>query len=174
LTQIFIFFSASLSCFRQNPINNEFGYFYKFKKFVSGVKWTVRIWGIFIFALQIVANFVVIWVLLHMKSLSKANLFILSLAFSDLLSGVTSGQLKYVDLNLKQIAAVGGYREDPGRTDFGLSKGMAYFYITLEFLTTMTTWMNISLFAMLRYLCICLDKDFKCRFSTYSRLKIFR
>ena len=174
MTQIFIFFSASLSCFRQNPINNEFGYFYKFKKFVSGVKWTVRIWGIFIFALQIVANFVVIWVLLHMKSLSKANLFILSLAFSDLLSGVTSGQLKYIDINLKQITAVGGYREDPGRTDFGLSKGMAYFYITLEFLTTMTTWMNISLFAMLRYLCICLDKDFKCRFSTYSRLKIFR
>jgi len=113
----------------------------------QGVKWTVRIWGILIFALQIAANFVVIWVLLHMKSLSKANLFILSLAFSDLLSGVTS--------------AVGGYREDPGRTDFGLSKGIAYFYITLEFLTTMTTWMNISLFAMLRYLCICLDKDFK-------------
>lgn len=67
------------------------------KKYFSGVKWTVRIWGILIFALQIVANFVVIWVLLHMKSLSKANLFILSLAFSDLLSGVTSGQLKYID-----------------------------------------------------------------------------
>ena len=64
-------------------------------KCFSGVKWTVRIWGFLIFALQIVANFVVIWVLLHMKSLSKANLFILSLAFSDLLSGVTSSKLKY-------------------------------------------------------------------------------
>ena len=111
-----------------------------------------------------------------MKSLSKANLFILSLAFSDLLSGVTSGQLEFICFffNLKQIAAVGGYREDPGRTDFGLSKGIAYFYITLEFLTTMTTWMNISLFAMLRYLCICLDKDFKCGFSTQSQVEIFR
>ena len=99
-------------------------------------------------------------------------------AFSDLLSGVTSSKLKYIDFsNLKLITAVGGYREDPGRTAFGLSKGMAYFYITLEFLTTMTTWMNISLFAMLRYLCICLDKDFKCRFSTYSQdvsIKIIR
>ena len=56
-----------------------------------GVKWTIRIWGIIIFAMQLFANSAVIWVLLHMKSMSKANLFILSLAFSDLLSGVASG-----------------------------------------------------------------------------------
>ena len=59
---------------------------------------------------QLSGNSTMIWVLIFRCKLTKANTFILSLAVSDLVSGLAS--------------IIGGYREDLGRLEFRWPQGL--------------------------------------------------
>ena len=72
--------------------------------------------------LQLLGNGTMVWILIFRNKLTKSNAFILSLAFSDLLSGLGG--------------IIGIYREDLGRVEYNWPVFTNYVYVIIEFSTT--------------------------------------